>query len=88
MSTPEWVRVRIPADNLEASLPAAQVATLPEGSFEILDEPATNLRGVPLPATRKDGRRIKPRTTVSKEAAKKAAKAASSPATGEEAAAQ
>lgn len=41
--------------------------------LEMLDAPATNSRGVPLPAARKGGRRLKPTTTVSKEAAKKKA---------------
>lgn len=39
---------------------------------EILDVPATDRRGRPLPASRLDGRRVKPRTTVKKAAAKKA----------------
>jgi hypothetical protein len=64
-----FVRVRLPNDR-EATLPAAFV----DGStLEVLDAPATNRRGVPLPATRRNGRPVKPRTTVSKEAAKKAA---------------
>lgn len=40
---------------------------------EILDVPATDRRGRPLPASRLDGRRAKPKTTVKKAAAKKAA---------------
>lgn len=74
----EWVRVRLPETGMETTQSRGFVDGLPEGSVEILDEPATDLRGLPLPATRKDGRRIKPRTTVQQEAAKK--KAASSPA--------
>jgi len=40
---------------------------------EILDAPATDRRGRPLPASRLDGRRAKPKTTVKKAAAAKAA---------------
>ena len=51
---------------------------------EILDAPAMNLRGRPLPASRKDGRPVKRRTSVNEEAARRAtassAPAASSPA--------
>lgn len=39
---------------------------------EYLDLPATDRRGRPLSASRLDGRRTKPRTTVKKAAAKKA----------------
>lgn len=65
-------------------LPNGYEATLPEGATEgaeVIDAPATDLRGKPLSATRKNGRPIKARTTVNKAAAKKAA-AASKPATG------
>lgn len=68
----EFVRIRLP-NGSEVSLSRAFVEGLPDGAVEVLDVPATNLRGVPLPATRKNGRRIKPRTTVEKEAATKAA---------------
>lgn len=49
---------------------------------EVLDMPATDLRGRALPASRIDGRRVKPKTTVKKAAAKKTAakKSAASPA--------
>jgi hypothetical protein len=79
MSTPEWVRVRLPETDTEETLSRGFFEGLPEGAVELLDAPATNLRGEPLRPTRKDGRPIKPRTTVSKEAEKKAD---SSPATG------
>lgn len=65
----EFVRVSLP-NGFEATLSRA----FAEGEgLRVLDVPATDLRGKPLPATRKNGRRIKPRTTVEKEAAKKAA---------------
>lgn len=63
----DFVRVSLPNGH-EATLSAAFV----EGTdLQVLDAPATNSRGVPLPATRKNGRPVKPRTTVQK-AAKKA----------------
>lgn len=74
-----FVRVRLP-NGYEASLSEAYVAGT-EG-VEVLDVPATNPRGIPLPASRKHGRRIKPRTTVKKAAAKKAAAATANTATG------
>lgn len=43
------------------------------GDAEILDVPATDRRGRPLPASRLDGRRAKPKTTVKEAAAAKAA---------------
>lgn len=46
---------------------------------EILDEPATNLRGRPLGERRAGGRRAKPKTTVAKAAAKKTASTATPP---------
>ena len=70
-----FVRVRLPNGH-EASLSTAFVAGT---DLTVLDEPATNLRGAPLPATRKHGRRMKPKTTVEKEAAKKAALSDSGP---------
>jgi hypothetical protein len=57
-------------------LPNGYEATLPEGATEgavVIDAPATNLRGKPLPATRKNGRPVMRRTTVKEAAAKKAA---------------
>jgi hypothetical protein len=48
--------------------------------LKVLDAPATNSRGVPLSATRKGGRPLKPSTTVATEAAKKATKKSATPA--------
>jgi hypothetical protein len=64
----EFVRVSLPNGH-EATLSRVYAEKV---GLPILDVPATNLRGRPLPASRKDGRRIKPKTTVEKEAAKKA----------------
>lgn len=64
-----FVRVRLP-NGYEASLSEAHAKN--EG-LAVLDEPATNVRGMPLPATRKDGRPIKPRVSVDELAANKAA---------------
>lgn len=69
----DFVRVQL-SNGHEATLSADYVAGLGDAAPKVLDAPATSLRGVPLPATRKGGRRLKPTTTVSKEAAKKAAK--------------
>lgn len=66
----EFVRVRLPNGH-EATLSAAYVAGT---DLQVLDVPATNLRGRPLPASRRDGRRMKPKTSVEKEVVKKAAK--------------
>lgn len=69
----EFVRVRN-ANGYESTLSADYVAGLEKGAVEILDDvPATNSVGMPLKATRRDGRPAKPRTTVKKAAAKKAA---------------
>jgi hypothetical protein len=72
MADVEFVRVRN-ANGMESTLSRAYV----EGreGVEILDEPATNTWGRPLPATRRNGRPAKTRTTVQKAAAKKAAAA-------------
>ena len=75
----DFVRVRLP-NGYEATLNAEYVKGLGEKAPEVLDVPATNSRGVPLPATRKHGRPVKPVTTVSKEAAKKAAEKSATPA--------
>jgi hypothetical protein len=64
-----FVRVRLP-NGYETSV--SEVHAQSEG-LEILDAPATNLRGKPLPATRKNGRPKKKRTSVAQAAAKKAA---------------
>lgn len=65
----EFVRVRL-ENGHEVSLAAVFV----EGtSLQVLDEPATDLRGRPLGASRMNGRPMKPKTTVAKEAAKKKA---------------
>jgi hypothetical protein len=67
----EFVRVRT-SNGYETTLSQAYVDSI-KGDVEVLDEPATNSWGRPLPATRRNGRRAKPRTTVKKAAAKKAA---------------
>jgi hypothetical protein len=62
------VRVRLPSGwetSVNHDYAAAQ-------GLEVLDQPATNIRGA-LPATRKNGRRAKRKTTVNEAAAKKAA---------------
>ena len=75
----DFVRVSLPNGH-EATLSRAYVENV---GLPILDAPATNSRGVPLPATRKGGRRLKPVTTVSKEAAKKAAQKSETPASSD-----
>ena len=72
------------SDFVRVSLPNGHEVTLSQAfaqgeGLEVLDAPATNLRGEPLPATRKNGRRMKPKTTVKKEAAKRAAESDSGP---------
>ena len=64
-----FVRVRLPNGH-ETSINEDFARS--EG-LEILDAPATNLRGKPLPATRKNGRPKKKRTSVAQAVAKKAA---------------
>lgn len=76
----DFVRVSLPNGH-EATF--SRVFAESEG-LQVLDAPATNSRGVPLPATRKGGRPLKPVTTVSKEAAKKAAKKSATPAPSDE----
>lgn len=66
----DFVRVRN-ENGYESTLSAAFVAG--HEGIEILDEPATNTWGRPLPATRRNGRAAKPRTTVKKAAARKRA---------------
>lgn len=66
----EFVRVR--TENGYESTVSKAYADSVEG-IEVIDEPATNSWGRPLPATRRNGRRAKPRTTVKKAAAKKTA---------------
>lgn len=64
--------VRVQQENgLEVTLSADYVEGL-EDKPKVLDVPATNSRGVPLPATRKGGRPLLESTTVDAEAAKKA----------------
>lgn len=77
-----FVRVCLPESGREVSLSAAYVDGLPEGAVEVIDAPALDSRGRPRGASREGGRPLKPRTTVQKEAARKATsvKAASSPA--------
>lgn len=66
-------------DFVRVSLPNGHEATLPREYAETADlsviegVSATNSRGVPLSATRKNGRRMKPKTSVETEVAKKAA---------------
>lgn len=67
---PDFVRVSLPNGH-EATFSRAYAES--EG-LKVIDSPATNSRGLPLPATRKGGRPVKPATTVSKEAAKKTAR--------------
>lgn len=66
----DFVRVRLPNGH-EATFSADYAAGL---DLDVLDVPATDVRGRPLPASRRDGRRMKPRTSVKQEAAKKTAK--------------
>lgn len=73
------------SDFVRVSLPNGHEATFHRvfaetNGLTVIDAPATNSRGVPLSATRKGGRRLKPVTTVSKEAAKKAARKSVTPA--------
>jgi hypothetical protein len=76
-------------DFVRVSLPNGHEATLSADyakgtDLKTLDVPATNSRGVPLPATRKGGRPLKPSATVTTAAAKKAAKKSASPAPSDE----
>lgn len=64
-----FVRVRLPNGH-ETSL-NEDFARSEE--LTILDEPATDYRGRPLPETRKKGRRLKPRVSVNEAAAASAA---------------
>ena len=65
--------VRVQQENgLEVTLSADYVAGLGDEAPKVLDAPATNSRGVPLPATRKGGRPLLPSTTVDAEVASKA----------------
>lgn len=75
-------------DFVRVSLPNGHEVTLSRDYVEgtgltVLDVPATNSRGVPLSATRKGGRRLKPVTTVEKEAAKKTASKSEPPASSD-----
>lgn len=72
--------VRISQENgMEATVSRAY-AEGTEGVEILKDAAALNSRGAPLAASRRDGRQVKPKTTVEKAAAKKASakKAASS----------
>ena len=64
-----WVRIKTESGR-EVTVSAAYAASL---GLEALDAPATDKRGRPLPASLAGGRRAKPKTTVSREAAKKRA---------------
>jgi hypothetical protein len=67
----ELVRVRLP-NTMETSM-ARDFAEADEG-IEILDgQDAVDRLGRPLPVTRKNGRRVLPRTSVDQEAARRAA---------------
>lgn len=76
----EFVRVSLPNGH-EATLSADYVAGT---DLQVLDVPATDLRGRPLPVSRKGGRRPKPKTTVAQAAAKKVAKKSASPASSDD----
>lgn len=76
----DYVRVSLPNGH-EATLAADYVKGT---DLKVLDVPATNSRGVPLPATRKGGRPLMPSTTVTTAAANKAAKKSASPAPSDE----
>lgn len=65
----EFVRVRTES-GYEATVNTAYAEAV---GAEVIDADATSLRGMPLPASRKNGRRTKARTTVKQEAAKKKA---------------
>jgi len=77
-------------DFVRVSLPNGHEATFGRAyaeanDLDVIDAPATNSRGLPLPASRKDGRPAKRKTSVSKEAAKKAAnKKSETPASADE----
>lgn len=75
MSETSWVRIRLES-GAEVSVSADFAAAT---NSLVLDVPATNLRGVPLAATRKNGRPPKVKTTVNKEAANKVAPKVASP---------
>lgn len=66
-----FVRVRL-ENGREVSLSKGFVEGV-TGVTVLDDQPATNLRGQALPESLKDGRRRKPKTSVNKAAAKKAA---------------
>lgn len=68
--TDEFVRIRT-ENGMESTISAAYAEGV-EG-VEIIDEPATNSWGRPLPATRQNGRPAKPRTSVKAAASKRAA---------------
>lgn len=76
-------------DFVRVSLPNGHEVTLSRdyaenAGLQALDAPATNSRGVPLSATRKGGRPLKPSTTVATEAAKKATEKSATPAPSDE----
>lgn len=73
-----FVRVRMP-NGYEVSLNESFATT---HGLEVLDEPATNLRGRPLPATRKNGRPVKPRVSIEEAAASKAKASSDTTTTG------
>ena len=73
----EFVRIRL-SNGREVSVSRAFAAHLGD-DVEVLDAPATNNRGRPVRETLSGGRRAKRKTTVNKEAAKKAASSTSTP---------
>ena len=73
----DFVRIRV-ENGREVSISRAFLAHLGD-DVEVIDSPATNRRGAPSGETRKGGRRVKPKTTVNKEAASKAASVISTP---------
>ena len=75
---PEFVSV-LQENGRVVSLSADYVAGLGDAVKVLDDEPATNANGDPLPERRRNGRRAKAKTTVSKEVAKKAANQTSDP---------
>lgn len=71
----DWVRIRV-ENGREVTVARAFAEAV---GAEIIDAPAASRRGLPLRETRAGGRRSKPKTTVNKEAAKKAVSGSSSP---------
>lgn len=64
---PDFVRVHIESTDKDATVSRAHATS---AGLPILDEPAVDAFGRPLPVSRHGGRRVKPRTSVDEEAAK------------------